>query len=67
MAATPDRPSVTVRSPVNLRTAPHGAVLRVLPRGEVLQVFGQAPGGWLQVGQGEAWGWAHSSLLDTGG
>jgi hypothetical protein len=30
-----------------------------------LQVFGEAPGGWYQVGQdGTAWGWLHASVLD---
>ena len=52
-------------SPANLRSGPGGgaAVIAVLPRGQVLDVFDRAPGGWLRVGVGEPWGWAHSSLL----
>jgi hypothetical protein len=59
--------TTTSRHPVNIRAHPSGggAVLRIVPRGATLQVFGEAPGGWLQVGEGgEPWGWLHSSLLD---
>lgn len=53
---------------VNLRNGPGGgaAVVAVLPRGQVLDVFDRAPGGWLRVGVGEPWGWAHASLLVEG-
>jgi hypothetical protein len=53
---------------VNLRNGPGGgaAVIGVLPRGQVLDVFERAPGGWLRVGVGEPWGWAHASLLIEG-
>ena len=56
----------TARSGANLRASPQGGtVLRVVPRSSTLQVFGEAPGGWYQVGQnGAAWGWLHSSVLD---
>uniref|UniRef100_UPI0022EB7E6F SH3 domain-containing protein n=1 Tax=Falsiroseomonas oryzae TaxID=2766473 RepID=UPI0022EB7E6F len=54
----------SARSPINLRSAPGGDVLRTVPRGSTLQVFGEAPGGWLQVGEGEPWGWVHSSGLE---
>jgi hypothetical protein len=40
-------------------------VLRTLPRGLELQLYGRAPGGWLQVGDAEPWGWVHSSLTTT--
>lgn len=55
-------------SAVNLRGGPGGgaAVIGVLPRGQVLDVFERAPGGWLRVGVGEPWGWAHVSLLIEG-
>jgi hypothetical protein len=55
-------------SAVNLRIGPGGgaAVIGVLPRGQVLDVFERAPGGWLRVGVGEPWGWAHSGLLIQG-
>ena len=59
--------TTTARHPVNLRATPAGGseVLRVLPRASTLQVFGEAPGGWLQVGEGgEPWGWLHSSLVE---
>jgi uncharacterized protein YraI len=53
---------------INLRDGPGGgaAVIALLPRGQVLDVFERAPGGWLRVGVGEPWGWVHSSLLVEG-
>ncbi|MCK8783913.1 SH3 domain-containing protein [Roseomonas sp. NAR14] len=54
--------SVSVRSAVNLRAAPGGAVLRTVARGQALQVFATAPGGWLRVGVSRPEGWVHSSL-----
>jgi hypothetical protein len=67
-AGTPASGSVTTsqRTPVNLRSHPSGGgeILRVIPRGSTLQVFGQAPGGWMQVGEGEPWGWVHNSMLE---
>jgi hypothetical protein len=68
-AAGPMQGGVTTstRTPVNVRAMPvAGAeVMRVIPRGSALQVFGEAPGGWLQVGEGgEAFGWLHNSMLD---
>ncbi len=55
------------RTPANLRAAPQGGdVLRTVPRLSSLQVLGEAPGGWYQVGQnGDAWGWIHSSVLES--
>ena len=38
-------------------------VLRTLPRGTVLQVFRDAPGGWYQVGDTQPRGWMHTSML----
>ncbi|MGG5819822.1 SH3 domain-containing protein [Falsiroseomonas sp. HW251] len=57
----------TSRSGANIRSAPRdGEVLRVAPRSTPLEVYGEAPGGWLQVGtDGVAWGWMHNSLLDA--
>jgi hypothetical protein len=57
--------AVQVRSNANLRAAPVGGseVLGVVPQGSALQVFGRAPGGWVQVGDGARQGWVHSSLL----
>jgi len=56
---------VTLRQGGNLRVHPHGggAVLRIVPQGTRLRVFGEAPGGWLQVGDSEPWGWMHDSLM----
>ncbi len=58
-----------VASPANLRAGPEGGepVLAVVPRGTVLGIFGRASGGWVQVGDGEPWGWVHGSLLDEAG
>lgn len=55
------------RTPANIRAEPNGqgTVLRVAPRGSILQVFDEAPGGWLMVGETEPWGWVHASLLDS--
>jgi Bacterial SH3 domain len=62
------RVAVGIGSPANLRSGPGAgaAVIAVLPRGQVLDVFDRAPGGWLRVGVGEPWGWAHASLLIEG-
>lgn len=59
--------TTTPRHPVNVRATPSGGaeVVRVVPRASALQVFGEAPGGWLQVGEaGVAWGWLHNSLIE---
>ena len=58
--------SVTMRQNGNLHTGPAGGtpVTRVVPRGTAMRVFGQAPGGWYEVGSSEAWGWMHGSLLE---
>jgi uncharacterized protein YraI len=67
-AAALQRVAVGGGTAVNLRNGPGGgaSVIGVLPRGQVLDVFERAPGGWLRVGVGEPWGWAHSSLLIGG-
>jgi hypothetical protein len=59
--------SVVMRQAGNIRTAPVGGsqLVRVAPRGAVLRVLAQAPGGWLQVGETEAEGWVHSSLVEN--
>ena len=56
--------TVTMRQNGNLRTDPHGASVRVIPQGTSLHVFGQAPGGWYQVGDTAPSGWVHESMLD---
>ncbi len=58
--------SATMRRSGKLRAAPaaSAAVVGVIPRGTVLRVFGQAPGGWRRVGETEPAGWVHASLMD---
>lgn len=58
--------SAGIRSAANVRASPSGggAVLQVLPRGATVEVFGQAPGNWFQIGDGEPRGWVHGSLLE---
>lgn len=57
--------AATTRQHANIRTSPAGggAVVRVVPPGSALRIFGEAPGGWYQVGEGEPWGWVHGSML----
>lgn len=55
--------TVIVRQNANIRSSPQGGVLRVEHQGTELHVFGEAPGGWLQVGDGAAEGWIHSSMV----
>jgi hypothetical protein len=64
--AGPAQGSVVTRQPANLRASPAGGgeVLRTVPRASSLQVFGEAPGGWFQVGEREPWGWIHGSMLE---
>jgi hypothetical protein len=59
--------TVNPRTPANIRNQPGGGgeVVRSAGRGATLEVFGTAPGGWLQVGaDGAPWGWVHTSLLE---
>ena len=62
-AASPASGTVVMRQNGNIRTAPQGETIRVEPQGRELRVFGEAPGGWLQIGGTEANGWVHSSLV----
>jgi len=55
--------TAVMRQNGNIRTAPQGETIRVEPQGRELRVFGEAPGGWLQIGDTEANGWVHSSLV----
>jgi hypothetical protein len=57
--------TTTTAHPVNIRSHPRGggAVVRVVPRASVLRVFGEAPGGWFQVGEDRPFGWVHGSML----
>ncbi|MFZ6763778.1 SH3 domain-containing protein [Pseudoroseomonas sp. WGS1072] len=66
-AATPAEGSALARQNANLRASPLGGgeVLRVVPRGTGLTIFGRAPGGWYQVGTGQPEGWVHGSMLQV--
>ncbi|WBV42531.1 SH3 domain-containing protein [Pseudoroseomonas cervicalis] len=64
----PERERIIVRAGgANIRSAPNGAadVLRTTSGGTRLNVFGRS-GGWVRVGDVDAWGWVHSSLLEGG-
>lgn len=59
--------TITTRQPANMRANPSSGaeVVRVVPRASTLLVLREAPGGWLEVGDGgEAWGWVHNSLVE---
>jgi Bacterial SH3 domain len=57
--------TTTAAHPVNIRSHPRGGgtVVRTVPRASVLRVFGEAPGGWFQVGGDRPFGWVHGSVL----
>lgn len=61
--STPASGTVVMRQNGNIRIAPQGETIRVEPQGKELRVFGEAPGGWLQIGDTEANGWVHNSLV----
>ena len=58
--------TTTAAHPVNIRSQPDGggAVVRIIPRASTVRIFGEAPGGWLQVGEDQPFGWVHGSMLD---
>lgn len=55
----------TLRQAGNMRAHPNGGgdVVRVVPRGTVMRVFNEAPGGWLQLGATSPEGWVHASMI----
>ncbi|TCI00459.1 SH3 domain-containing protein [Roseococcus sp. SYP-B2431] len=57
------------RTGANLRSGPVGGeVIGVVPASTTLEVIGEAPGGWYQVGRdGVAIGWLHASVLEPSG
>ena len=59
--STPASGTVIMRQNGNIRTAPQGETIRVEPQGKELRVFGEAAGGWLQIGDTEVNGWVHST------
>jgi hypothetical protein len=56
--------TVTMLQNGNLHATPQGEVVRVVPKGTTLSIFGEAPGGWYEVGDTSPWGWVHSSLVE---
>jgi hypothetical protein len=62
LPATPG--TVTMLQNGNLHAVPQGDVVRVVPKGTTMQVFGVAPGGWYQVGDTAPWGWVHGSMVE---
>jgi len=54
-----------VKQDSNVRGGPSqsAAVVRRAPAGASLTVFGES-GSWVQIGDGEPWGYVHSSLLE---
>ena len=63
VVASPASGSVTMRQSANVHATPHGPSVRVVAAGTVMHVFGQAGGGWYQVGDGAPWGWVHESMI----
>lgn len=63
-ATSPMSGTVVMRQNANIRIAPQGDVIRVEPQGKEMRIFGEAPGGWLQIGDSEANGWVHGSLVE---
>jgi hypothetical protein len=55
--------TVVMRQSGNIHSQPQGETIRIEPQGKELRVFGEAPGGWLQIGDTEANGWVHSSVV----
>jgi uncharacterized protein YgiM (DUF1202 family) len=57
---------IRTRTGANVRSAPNGSadVVRTVTGGTRLDVFGRS-GGWVRIGEGEAWGWIHASLLEA--
>jgi hypothetical protein len=56
---------VVARQAANVREAPNNgsAVLRIIPKGATLRVYDRRDG-WIEIGDGTAWGWVYSGLLE---
>ncbi len=61
--SSPASGTVVMRQNGNIRITPQGETIRIEHQGKELRVFGEAPGGWIQIGDTEASGWVHSSLV----
>ena len=55
--------SATSRANIRREPSLSAPVLRAMPQSSTLRVFGEAPGGWFQVGEAEPFGWIHASAL----
>lgn len=55
--------SPTARANVRRAPALDAPVARLMPRNSRLTVFGEAPGGWFQVGEAAPFGWIHESAV----
>jgi hypothetical protein len=55
--------TVIVRQSSNVHSDPKGPSIRTVQQGATLHIFGQAPGGWYQVGDTAPFGWVHESML----
>ena len=55
--------TVIVRQSSNVHSDPKGPSIRTVQQGASLHIFGQAPGGWYQVGDTAPFGWVHESML----
>jgi hypothetical protein len=55
--------TAVMRRKGNIRGAPHGGSIRALPKGTIMRVFAELPGGWLEVGDTAPFGWIHSSFV----
>ncbi len=58
--------TTTARQGANIRSSTRGGdVVRTVAPGTTLQIFAEAPGGWVQVGEGgQPMGWIHATMLE---
>ena len=57
--------TVVMRQSGNIHSQPQGETIRIEPQGKELRVFGEAPGGWLQIGDTEANGWVRHCQFNS--
>jgi hypothetical protein len=55
--------NATRRSNVRVEPDMRAPVARTMPPSTTLRVFGEAPGGWMNVGDDQPFGWIHQSAL----
>lgn len=63
-SSAPARERLLTKNEANVRAGPNRNTpsVRVLPIHTTVEVFGRE-GQWVKVGQGQAWGWMHASVL----